>query len=86
MGNNTITANTNGAIGVCYNPAGDDPEGPRGDLVHNNLITGFGTGITASATSRYNVFRENTIAYLTQALDLMNDTNQDVDNITVPLP
>ena len=38
VGNNTITANTNGAIGVCYNPAGDDPEGPRGDLVHNNLI------------------------------------------------
>ena len=37
VGNNTITANTNGAIGVCYNPAGDDPEGPRGDLVHNNL-------------------------------------------------
>ena len=51
-----------------------------------NLITGFGTGITASATSRSNVFRENTIAYITQALDLMNDTNQDVDNVTVLLP
>ncbi len=51
-----------------------------------NLITGFGTGITASENSRYNVFRENTIAYVMQALNLMNDTNQDVDNITVPLP
>ncbi len=53
VGNNTITANTNGAIGVCYNPAGDDPEGPRGDLVHNNLNWGiYLTQVTPTSCGR----------------------------------
>jgi parallel beta-helix repeat protein len=86
IANNTITANTNGAIGICYNPAPSDPEGPRGDLVYNNVITGFGTGIQATAMSVYNVFRENTIAFRTKALELLNPTNQSINNVELPLP
>ena len=83
---NTITANTNGVFGVCYNPAPDDPEGPRGDLVQNNLITGFNVGIQIVPTAVHNVFRDNVIAFITSAIELGSNTNQDIDNVGVQLP
>ena len=83
---NTITANTNGIFGLCYNPAPDDPEGPRGDLIQNNLITGFNVGIQVVPTAVYNVFRDNVIAFITTAMELGNSTNQDIDNVGVQLP
>ncbi len=86
IGNNTITANTNGVFGICYNPTETDPEGPRGDLIHDNLITGYNVGINVREVAVYNVFKGNTIAYMTAAMELMSDTNQDIDNIGVPLP
>ena len=86
IANNTLTAGTNGVIGICYNPADTDPAGPRGDLVDNNVITGFDIGVQMKETAVYNVIRGNSIAYITQALDLQNMTNQDVDNIGVQLP
>ena len=66
-----------------YNPTADDPEGPRGDLVQNNLITGFNVGIQVVPTAVYNVFRDNVIAFITSAMELGNSTNQDIDNVGV---
>lgn len=87
IANNTITAGTNGILGICYNPADGDPEGPRGDTVYNNSITGFGTGVQASATSRTNLFKGNFIWYTTGvAVDLQNSTNVDMDNFKARLP
>ena len=83
---NTITANTNGIFGLCYNPTPDDPEGPRGDLVQNNLITGFNVGIQVVPTAVSNVFRDNVIAFITSAMELGSTTNQDIDNVGVQLP
>lgn len=83
---NTITAGTNGALGICYNPAPADSSGPRGDLVYGNLITGFGTGIQMSENSAANVLKENTIAYRMMAVDIRNVTNLDIDNTKVQLP
>ena len=83
---NTITANTNGIFGLCYNPMPDDPEGPRGDLVQNNLISGFNVGINVVPAAVSNVFRNNVIAFITSAMEIGNDTNQDIDNVGVPLP
>lgn len=82
---NTLTAGTNGVLGICYNPADDDPNGPRGDLVQNNFISGFGLGIQASEGAFHNVFRGNTIAFREMAMELVSDTNQDIDNVAVPL-
>lgn len=64
---NTLTGANNGALGICYNPspAAGATDGPSGDLIYNNLISRFGTGLQTSATSLGNVFRENTIAYFT---------------------
>lgn len=87
IANNTITAGMNGALGICYNPADADPMGPRGDLIYGNVVSGFGTGIQASASSVANVFKANTIFYRTgKAVELMNDTNMDMDNVKVMLP
>jgi hypothetical protein len=86
IANNTITANTNGALGICYNPAGGDSRGPRGDLIEGNLITGFPTGISISEASMSNVFRGNTIAYLSADVSNMNETNIVSDNTAVQLP
>lgn len=83
---NTLTANTNGALGICYNPTPSDPNAPRGDLVLGNLISGFGTGIQMNENSMNNVLRENTIAYINTGIENMNETNQDIDNVLVQLP
>jgi nitrous oxidase accessory protein NosD len=84
--NNTITAGTNGILAICYNPTPTDSRGPRGDLIYNNVVHGFGVGMQASATSTANVFKGNTIFFRSNAIDLQNVTNFDVDNMKVPLP
>src|SRR5262249_43478346 len=33
---NTVTGGANAILGICYNPAPGDAQGPRGDLVANN--------------------------------------------------
>jgi len=87
IANNTLTAGMNGALGICYNPADNDPMGPRGDLVYGNLVSGFGTGIQASSMSMANVFKANTIFYRGgKAVELMNDTNMEMDNTSAMLP
>ncbi len=86
IANNTITAGTNGVLGICYNPTPTDANAPRGDLIYNNLITGFGTGMQFVPTSAANVIRENTIAFVTMNYENGNDTNQFVDNTSVQLP
>ena len=87
IADNTITSGTNGALGICYNPADDDPMGPRGDLVTGNLISGFGIGIQFKEVARANVARGNTVFYRgSMALDVQNSTNMDVDNTKVMLP
>jgi Periplasmic copper-binding protein (NosD) len=83
---NTITAGTNGALGICYNPAPGDPQGPRGNLIEGNLVTGFPTGISISENSMSNVFRGNTIAYVSSDIANMNATNVVTDNTSVQLP
>jgi nitrous oxidase accessory protein NosD len=70
IADNTITGGRNGQLGVCYNPDGlGTPAGPRGDRVYNNLISRFQTGIQTSAGSAGNIFRENDIAFLAQAIE-----------------
>lgn len=86
IANNTLSAGTNGALGICYNPADNDANGPVGDLVYGNSISGFGVGIQASATSRYNVFKANAIFFGgSTAVELLNATNMDMDNTKVDL-
>jgi len=85
IGQNVITGGQNGQLGVCYNPApsGGDA-GPRGDLVYNNNISRFRTGISLSRESVANVIRENDIAYLVQAIsEASPGTNVLVDNSAV---
>jgi hypothetical protein len=86
IANNTITAGTNGALGICYNPAPTDPLGPRGDLVYNNLVSGFNTAVALSDMSVANVFRENTLIYRIAAFTSPNASNMDLDNTKVVLP
>jgi len=81
---NTVTAGTNGVLGICYNPAPGDPKGPRGDLIYNNLISGFGIGIQVSA-SMANVFRENTIVFRSSAFESINANDLDMENIKTHL-
>jgi len=86
IANNTITSGANGALGICYNPADDDPQGPRGDVVSGNHIAGFGTGISFSASSVFNVVQGNTIAFRTSAMEILSDTNKVSNNVDVKLP
>ncbi len=84
---NTITAGTNGILGICYNPTDSDPRGPRGDLIYGNHITGFATGVQASMTSESNLFKGNFIWYTTgMAVELLNATNMDMENFKARLP
>ena len=62
---NTVTAGAFGQLGICYNPDGlGTPAGPSGDLIYNNLVSGFNVGIQTSAQSAGNVFRENDLAFV----------------------
>jgi len=83
---NTLAAGTTGRLGICYNPAPGLNDGPSGDLIYNNLISGYGIGIQTSPQSRNNVFAENTIAFDTQAIqERTQDSNVFEDNTLVPL-
>jgi hypothetical protein len=84
--NNTITAGMNGLLAICYNPAPGDDNGPRGDLIDNNLMSGFGTGLSFSSMSLYNVVKDNTIFYKTSAFESASATNQDLMNTKMQLP
>ena len=62
---NTLAAGASGQLGICYNPDGlGSAEGPSGDLVYANLVSGFNIGIQTSAESTGNIFRENDLAFL----------------------
>lgn len=87
IANNTLTAGTNGVLGICYNPADDDPMGPVGDLVTGNAVSGFSTGIQIKAVAKANVVKGNTIFYRGgTAVDLLSTTSMDLDNTKVMLP
>jgi parallel beta-helix repeat protein len=86
IANNTVTGGSNSVFGICYNPAPSDPRGPRGDLIYNNVITGFPTAISFSDQSLANVVRQNTLAFREIAIQSPSATNLDLDNAKVKLP
>lgn len=77
---NTITAGRNGILGICYNPTPDDPRGPTGDLIDNNLVSSFDVAIQMSSGSVSNVIRDNTLAFVRMGIDLANFNNLSVNN------
>jgi nitrous oxidase accessory protein NosD len=90
MGNhvyeNTISASSNGLLGVCYNPAPGAPGGPRGDTVERNAISGFRFAIQVNAGGP-NVFRNNTLLYTVDAFETAAGTIlEDTGNVKVQLP
>jgi parallel beta-helix repeat protein len=86
LAHNTVTAGMNGALGICYNPADGDPSAPRGDVVENNLISGFGTGVQLVATSAANIVRNNNIAFRMMAIENLGTTNVIGENTSARLP
>ena len=86
IANNTVTAGTNGVLGICYNPTPTDPQGPRGDLITGNLVTGFATGIQFSTNSIGNVLRDKSIAFVNFAVQSNNSTNLDIGTQSTKLP
>ncbi|MBI1358514.1 MAG: hypothetical protein GC160_29610 [Acidobacteria bacterium] len=85
---NTVSSNTGGLLGICYNPAPDDPMGPRGNLVADNLVSGFNIGIQMKDVAMNNVVLGNTIAYNMGGigLDFRNDTIVEANNVLIELP
>jgi nitrous oxidase accessory protein NosD len=76
---NTLASGAAGQLGICYNPDGlGKPAGPSGDLVYNNLVSGFSVGIQTSAESAGNIFRENDIAFLQQAVQELSPAGANV--------
>jgi parallel beta-helix repeat protein len=85
IANNTLVGGSNGQLGICYNPdASGRPTGPSGDLVYNNLVSRFKLGLQTSAGTAGNIFRENAIAYVVEAINEIGP-NQNVfaDNHTI---
>jgi nitrous oxidase accessory protein NosD len=83
---NTITASTNGLLGVCYNPAPGTLGGPRGDSVERNAISGFRFAIQVNAGGP-NVFKDNTLSYTMEAFEIAaGSVAEDVGNVKVQLP
>ena len=85
---NTLSASVNGQLGICYNPDGlGTPAGPSGDLVYNNLVSGFNIGVQTSAESAGNIFRENDIAFRQQAVQELSPAGANVfaENTAVDL-
>ena len=57
-------------LGMCWNPLpgeGGDAPGPKGDLVYNNHVAQFMTGISFSAGTTGCIAKENTIAFTSAA-------------------
>ncbi len=86
VANNTVTAGTNGLLGICFNPAPNDENGPRGALVYNNAVANFNGAISLSDLSKGNVLKENTLVYKAFAIRAMDESNMDVDNVKVEMP
>jgi parallel beta-helix repeat protein len=86
IANNTVTAGSGGMLGICYNPSDTDREGPRGDLITGNVISGFELGFQASLTSRANLFKGNSVFFRTKAFELLNDTNKESGTDALALP
>lgn len=86
IAHNTVTAGTNGVLGICYNPTPTDPNGPRADLVTGNLVSRFGTAIQLSDLSVANVLKGNTLIYINTAVEFMDQSNVDMENVKVKLP
>ena len=82
---NTLTAGANAALGICYNPADGDANGPKGDLITRNVIRGYPTSISIVATSDSNVVTGNTLFYRTAAFSNPNSSNLTDGNIEVKL-
>ena len=80
---NTITS-TNGAIGICYNPAPGDPNGPRGDLISDNLVAGFGVSVQMT-NSASNVIRQNTLLFRTSSVEMNGAMDTDMENVKVQM-
>lgn len=82
----------NNLLGICYNPATEGTEGPRGDNIYNNHITRFGYAFAISPGSVFNVFNENIAASFSgsfrepEALTTNGGTNVSDDNIAVTIP
>lgn len=86
IANNTLTAGTGGMLGICYNPSDTDRDGPRGDLITGNVISGFELGFQASLTSRSNLFKGNSVFFRTKAFELLHDSNKEMGTDAVALP
>jgi len=86
IANNTVTAGTNGVLGICYNPTPTDANGPRGDFIYGNLVSRFNTSISLSDLSVANVIKGNTLVFVTSAIEFMDQSNLDMDNVKVKLP
>jgi nitrous oxidase accessory protein NosD len=85
---NTLAAGASGQLGICYNPDGlGSPDGPTGDLVYNNLVSGFAIGIQTSTASSGNIFRENDIAFREQAIKELSPPGANVfqDNAEIDI-
>jgi hypothetical protein len=84
---NVVAGGQNGQLGICYNPDGAaDPDGPTGDLVYNNLVSRFQTGIQTSAGTSGNVFRENDLAFVQQGIqEVTPGSNVFADNTEVQI-
>jgi Right handed beta helix region len=78
--NNNVIAGANGAFGICYNPAPNDPAGPSGDFVANNSIYGFPTGISVTSTAGVNVYRDNNIFFTDKGIAMNGAPAQELDN------
>jgi nitrous oxidase accessory protein NosD len=86
---NTVTAGANGQLGICYNPDGlGTMAGPSGDLVYDNSVSGFNLGFQTSAESHGNVFRDNTVAFVMEAINELSPPGANLfeDNLTIALP
>lgn len=83
LANNTITAGTNGVLGICYNPAPSDPESPKADFIVGNIVSGFDTGMSFKETSAYNIIRNNVIQYMTTGLEMLSTKNTEESNTVV---
>lgn len=83
LSNNTVTAGTNGLLGICYNPAPNDAESPKGDIVSGNLVSGFTTGMSFKGTSAFNVIKDNVIQYGTTGIEQLSTKNTEMNNTVV---
>ena len=86
---NTLAAGAQGQLGICYNPDGlGTPAGPSGDLVYNNLVSGFNVGIQTSTQTAGNIFRENDLAFRQVGVQELSSPGANVfaENKEIDLP